>query len=114
MQNLYGFHIRNPKELMSKITIEAPLKMKTIWKFNIDATGDLEMPIGAEILSVHEQHFGVFLWALVDPASKTEVRRFRVYGTGHDIPDHAMKFIGTAHLGGLVLHVFELTGDQPT
>lgn len=84
--------------------------MKTIWKFTLQPECELEMPKGAELLSVREQGEDICLWALVDPTADKEVRRFRGFGTGHDVPDQPMKFIGTAHLhgGSLVFHVFEL------
>ena len=83
--------------------------MKIIWKYVLQPECKLEIPKGAELLSVHEQGEDICLWVLVDPTAEKEVRRFRGFGTGHDIPDMTLKFVGTAHLhgGGLVFHVFE-------
>ena len=90
---------------------------KTIWKFELEI-GDnqkLEMPIGAEILSVQTQNETPCLWALVDPDADQETRHFEVYRTGH--PVHydmgiSRNYIGTFQLqsGLLVLHVFEYVG----
>lgn len=86
-------------------------KQKTIWKYEL-VPNDLitiEMPKDAQILSVNSQGDNVFLWALVDPIELTESRKFMVFGTGHDVPDINLSFIGTFMLfkGGLVFHVFE-------
>lgn len=83
--------------------------MKTIWKFVLQPVCELEIPKGAELLSLHEQGEDICLWALVDPAAEKEVRKFCGFGTGHDVPDTPLKFIGTAHLrgGALVFNVFE-------
>lgn len=69
------------------------------------------MPIGAEIIHVHEQHGDICLWAIVDPAADTETRRFLIYGTGWEMPDAPGTYIGTGHMAGgdYVFHVFECT-----
>jgi hypothetical protein len=52
------------------------------------------------------------MWALVDPNAKEEVRKFSVYGTGHDIHADNIQFLGTVCLmgGRLILHAFEIVG----
>lgn len=87
--------------------------MKTVWKFPIptDDIVNIEMPQGAKVLHVDEQHGTPTMWALVDPNRKTTIRTFRFAGTGHPIDDgHADKFIGTFLLrgGSLVFHIFEI------
>lgn len=71
----------------------------------------IEMPVGAEVLTVQTQHGVPQIWALVRPG-RTEVRRFRVAGTGHNI-SVAGPYVGTfqLHGGGLVFHVFDLGPD---
>ena len=87
--------------------------MKTIWKFNVGGLGQttIEMPRGAEILSVQAQRGEVVMWAAVDERAATEVRAFVVVGTGsrEGVDEHTCRFIGTVQLydGDLVLHVFE-------
>ena len=87
----------------------------TIWKYVLKPICALEMPKGAQILSVHAQassvHEDICMWALVDPTQTKEIREFAVFGTGHPVPPGAnMKFLGTAMLneGRLVFHVFEV------
>ncbi len=84
---------------------------KVIWKFDLEAKPEqqIEMPIGAEILSMQMQGDQARLWALVEPEAKKETRTFEVIGTGQLIPDEDRIFIGTYQVfnGDLVFHVFE-------
>lgn len=82
--------------------------MKTIWKYTLQPDIILEMPAGAEVLSVQVQGDGINLWALVEPNADKEERRFMSFVTGHDVPGGMLrKFIGTVHLQGGDIHVFE-------
>lgn len=86
--------------------------MKVVYKYEVPLHGGVDMPAGAKVLSVHEQHGAPCLWALVDPNSPHIYRRFKVFGTGHPIENdlaERLSFVGTAHLdsGRWVLHVFE-------
>ena len=82
---------------------------KQIWKYVLEPETIIEMPIGAEILTVQEQYGRCCLWALVDPSANKVKRKFLVYGTGHPITEENGKYIGTfqLHNGRLVFHVFE-------
>jgi len=86
--------------------------MRKIYKYVINPNDyvDVEMPSGAQILSWQEQNGQMCVWALVDPSSPVETRRFRWAGTGHDIDelDGHLKFIGTAQQGSFVWHLFEV------
>ena len=81
--------------------------MKTIWKFPV-MSDVIEMPEGAEILSVQTQHDQPCLWALVDPDAPMERRTFNVVGTGIPFEGDG-QFLGTFQLlgGGFIGHVFE-------
>lgn len=86
--------------------------MKTIWKFALEVVDRqcVAMPKGAEVLCVQAQYDTPCLWALVDSdAAEKTSRCFRVYGTGHSIPDGdgPLSYVGTFQLPGLVFHVFE-------
>jgi hypothetical protein len=86
--------------------------MKTIWKWTLkpETTIVKDMPHGAQLLAVQEQHGEPQLWALVDTDETTTYpRTFRVYGTGHNMPDQPGKYVGTFQVqgGDLVFHVFE-------
>jgi hypothetical protein len=87
---------------------------KTVWKFSFTPDDDIEidMPEGAQILTVQIQFEQPCIWALVDPKSKLKKKRFKLIGTGHpieinDIVDY--RYVGTFQLmeGQLVFHLFE-------
>ena len=89
----------------------------TIWKYPVSCTGDfvLEMPKGAQILTVQTQGGEPQLWVLVDPDEKEMVRvRFLLLATGQPVEGTVKKFIGkwarvgTFQLEGgkLVFHLF--------
>ena len=73
----------------------------------------VEMPIGAEILSVQVQDHFLTAWAMVNPeAHKTpgmmEYRHFKVLMTGEEFVDNGhYKYIGTVQRAGIVAHVLE-------
>lgn len=84
--------------------------MKTIYKYPLQTVDDqdIEMPIGAKILTVKMQHGQPCLWALVDPNVEYEKRRILVRGTGHkadDVGEYICTFLIQG--GTLVCHVFE-------
>lgn len=57
-------------------------KMKKIYKyaFEISGTYPIDMPVGAEILSVQFQDSTPTLWAMVDPDKPLETRHLAIYG----------------------------------
>ena len=95
--------------------------MKIIYKYTLDRAGaesqSVEMPKNARILHVGGQGEKVCLWALVDTDHLNELRHFRIYPTGGALPedlkedprlaDYGDTYIGTAHCGPFVWHVFE-------
>lgn len=88
-----------------------------IYKYHINtAERDLlNLPIGAEILSVQVQNGRIYLWALVDEMARLEPRLFAVYGTGNKMPNARRdvgKFLATLQLDGFVWHVFELESAE--
>lgn len=80
----------------------------SIWKFPLKVGANvLTMPVGADLLHVHAQNDEPTLWALVDPDAPTEQRLVHVFGTGwHMGIKSENKYIGTAHCGEFVWHVF--------
>ena len=80
----------------------------------------LNLPKGAEILSVVEQRDEVVIYAFVeeDNISDTEPLTFIIRGTGHDAGNFKRQnytFLGTVKLegGALMFHVFYRKGDSP-
>lgn len=87
---------------------------RAVWKFPLPAPGSdvftIEMPQGAEPLTVQVQNGAFQIWALVTPGHPTETRVFRIAGTGHPIDEIIVRHVGTVQLPGLglVFHVFEV------
>ncbi len=84
-----------------------------IWKWTLQVTDlqQVQMPRGAQVLSVQTQGGAPQLWALVDEKAPAEPRTFATYATGNPMPEVADygRFVGTyqMHGGALVFHVFE-------
>ena len=83
----------------------------TIWKYPIEVTDDqaVDMPAGAQVLSVQVQGGAPCVWATVDPDAPVRPRRLRTFGTGHPDCDFSGVFVGTYQLrgGSLVFHLFD-------
>lgn len=81
--------------------------MKTIWKYCLKPTAptgsEMFMPADAEILSVAGIDGEIYLWALVDPKAdqEQEARKIAVFGTGFEVPEQKMQFIGTGFHGSV-------------
>lgn len=74
----------------------------------VDERQTVQLPKGAELLTVQVQHGSPHLWALIpNEAAETESRVILMYGTGHPISCLG-KYPGTFQLdgGGLVFHAF--------
>lgn len=69
------------------------------------------IPEGAKILTLAVQGDAgePQMWVLVDQHAPTESRTFHCYGTGWDISDEGIEYVGTflTEGGSLVFHVFE-------
>ena len=92
--------------------------IKKVFKYTMQINDrvEVELPEGAEILTVQCQLDQPQLWALVDPQAQRETRVFRIAGTGHPIEydmGSEYKYIDTFQMmnGSLVFHVFEMKGE---
>ena len=85
--------------------------MRTIHKFRFPRpNADLDLPIASTAKPVHVamQDYGLHMWVeLFTDHTVVTPRRFRVYGTGHDIPCDAA-YVGTAQDGPYMWHVYEV------
>lgn len=84
---------------------------KTIYKYptptSFDPVRTIELPIGAEIVTVGLDPVGEFcMWALVDPTAEPENRMFVLVGTGHPIT-HDVNYIGSIKDGQFMWHILE-------
>lgn len=80
-----------------------------IYKYTLPVQGVIEMdlPVGAQLLTLQAQFDIPCLWALVTPDAEREIRHLRMYGTGHPIDHDPGQYIGSFHLHGGAVHLFE-------
>lgn len=95
--------------------VEATLQASTnvVWKFPMEFHPGVQqhsMPVGAKILHVEEQAGRPVMWAQVNPIADTEVRSFKLVGTGHADIYSNDGYVGTALTasGAFVWHVYEV------
>ena len=94
--------------------------MKTIHKFTIKKGSlnafTIELPEGAQFLSTNTLYGYVCLWFLLDPEKPKVDRTFRVIGTGWEIEETNLKYLGTVleDEGAFVWHIFETTPKKET
>lgn len=84
-------------------------EMKTIWKFQlpIQRESEIKMPSFAQTIHTGLDAEGIpCVWAIVDPQNMQTDYKFWVFGTGHQMPDTANKFINSFVQGPFVWHVF--------
>lgn len=87
--------------------------MTAIFRYELDITPtqDVKLPSGHQVLSIAPGRAGYYIdvWVKIGPGDHDTLRTFRVFGTGHPLPDPEppMDFLGTAVMSdGLVWHVF--------
>lgn len=86
--------------------------MRTIFKYpihNLDDEVVVNLPKGAEIISVGVQMETLCLWAIVDSQAEVFVpRKIQIRGTGQPLGRGEGDYIGTVLMsfGALVWHVF--------
>jgi hypothetical protein len=87
--------------------------MKTIYKYPLpyEDIVILQLPYGAKILSVLNQHEKIVLYALIDTEKpKHQLVKIRIVGTGHPLEENIKdyQFIGSVALSNqnLIFHVF--------
>lgn len=91
--------------------------MTTIYKYPLELKehNEIDMPEGAEILSIQLQNGIPVLWAMVSPDFPKEKRVIRMIGTGHEVnPCEPLYFINTIQFYPdlctcIVFHFFEIT-----
>jgi len=86
--------------------------MITVHKYKLDPyNAQVNLPVGAEVLSAGYQLGEICIWAKVDTEQPMEERYFKVFGTGHKIHINMgidYKFISTVFIDTFVFHVFEV------
>lgn len=87
--------------------------MTAVYKYHLTnhyGRQEVELPVGAEIVTVAMQRGHPTLWARVDPSADEEVRVFEVVATGARFEGEYCLHVGTCFDGGFVWHVLELVG----
>lgn len=81
-----------------------------IFKYPLSGLIDqsIEMPAGAQVLTLQMQGGIPCLWALIDESMPKQERHFKVVGTGWLLDDDPGMYIGTFQDGSFVWHVFEV------
>lgn len=69
----------------------------------------IEIPRGGRVVKVSEENSIPYLWVELDPKAEPILRRFVVTGTGLNITDDHLTYLGTAMCDPYVWHVFEDT-----
>ena len=101
--------------------------MQTIYKypFKIASEVIIEMPKGAQILSIQIQNDIPTMWALIDTEKEMENVLFHIFGTGHTIPrlfnygplDHLATFQQGIYVWHMFLRYYErfqIRRDSPS
>ena len=84
------------------------MRRRVIWKFQLTADV-IPMPMDAEVCTFEFQHGIPCIWAIVDPDILSTPRKFKIVGTGHEIPGpDECCYVGTTQDGDFVWHLFEL------
>lgn len=84
-----------------------------IYKYHLSDAPEaiVELPIDSEVLYFGAQGDKFYIWAKVDENEKyKEDRKFKVFGTGHSLPNENLDYIGTIMTdnGAYVWHCFEV------
>lgn len=74
---------------------------------------EIELSIGAKVLSAQNQNGKLCVWAAVHPGLMVEIKRFRVHLTEHTIKDDGRiwRFVDTVQIDDMVYHVFKENDD---
>lgn len=87
------------------------METREIFKYSLDVVGKqvIQMPKGAEILTVQMQAGRPQIWAVVEPDNAPSPFEILMVGTGHEMPQEFGRYIGTIQMldGNLVWHYFE-------
>ncbi len=83
---------------------------KKIFKYEMDFQCAHQMPCDAEFLDVGLQGDTPCAWFMVCDVLKTEERKFKIFGTGHEIPMSA-RYLGSFQQPPFVWHLHEVNHE---
>lgn len=90
--------------------------MRTIHKYPLQLLPEghtiYVLPADARVLRFAEQRGDLFMWVDLDTAAPKAQRAFRVFGTGHELPQHELPggatHRGSCEQGSFVWHLYEV------
>ncbi len=84
--------------------------MRKIFKYKIEVKNEQVIECDGSIhpLCVQLRHNEIFLWADVCIDDKTRPSRLfiHIFGTGNEIPERCMAYLGTVQKDGYVWHIY--------
>ena len=112
----FGFEGRKIGINKTNTYIKEVNKVNKIYKYHIPIADEfeLELPVGAKILTYQVQNDKGYIWAIVDITEGIIVKKvkFRMFGTGHSITEEIdeLEYIGTIQIfdNSLVWHLFKV------
>lgn len=94
---------------------------RKIYKYQLELQGTIQgksIPLRAKIIHVAAQYGeNICMWAEFDTEYEhnTVYRKFQIVGTGHDILDERLQYVGTATCdSGFVWHIYEEINENCT
>lgn len=90
--------------------INGGLQVIASYTISVEGVAEVLMPFAAQVLSVRADEGHVAVSVLEDASKRTPkiTRRFKVARDGEAPPASARQFWGTAVVGGLAVHLFEM------
>lgn len=86
---------------------------RAVWRYQLDTVADTKsVPAGAQVRHVGWSRDGIQIWLEVDPAAPTEPRTFLIFGTGVEIPESGIQYVGSI-VAGDEFHVFHIYESRP-
>ena len=90
--------------------------MKTIYKYEVDLSGNIYLPTDAVVIHIANQCNIFNVWAIVDKTAKVDKNnppRFKIVGTGWDLNSmEDYTHLKTFLVGSFVWHLFEHSVDK--
>lgn len=83
--------------------------MRSVWKWAIPTKTEfvISMPINAKFLHLTDHPQLAMWWEIPDTGAPKESHTFKVFGTGWEMPDTPMVYLGTVFQGPFVFHVYD-------
>lgn len=82
--------------------------MNIVYKYPIKfGLNSLHLPVGAQFLHFAGGHGSFMAWFEVDASAESNVRNFKIFGTGHHL-ENVLNYLSTVIDEGFVWHLYEV------